>query len=60
VEQLEKQLSNKNWKPMPIMLSGNTGLLPTFRKRNGVNPINILKNLFKNINIPLLLLQKMD
>lgn len=24
VETLEKQLSNKNWKPLPIMLSGNT------------------------------------
>ncbi len=33
IEVLEKQLSNKNWKPMPIMLSGNTDCYQPLEKQ---------------------------
>ncbi len=33
VEALEKQFSNKNWKPMPLMLSGNTDCYQPIEKK---------------------------
>lgn len=33
IEVLEKQFSNKNWKPMPIMLSGNTDCYQPIEKK---------------------------